>query len=200
MPIAIQMPKLGHAMTEGTVLQWHKREGDQVSQGDPVLTVETDKAQVEVEAPASGVLARLSAAEGEIVQVGGTLAIIAQNGESVDVAAVAAPAPAIRANAPATIAPVSSSAAPRGRAIASPRAKRLAGELGVDLAAIAGTGPDGLVTEDDVRKAATAKAAAPQAKESASSADGALSPARREKLTRIQQVGARNLTHSWQNV
>ncbi|HKF27951.1 MAG TPA: 2-oxo acid dehydrogenase subunit E2 [Candidatus Binataceae bacterium] len=188
MPVVIQMPKLGHAMTEGTVLLWHKRAGDAVAQGELVLTVETDKAEVEVEAPASGVLARLSAAQGEVVQVGGELAVIAVNGESIP--AATAPTPA--APSPTVAAPraTAATAPARGtRVIASPRAKRIAAEAGVDLGRISGSGPDGMITEDDVRRAA----AAPQA-------SAALMPARREKLTRIQAVGAKNLTQSWQQV
>src|SRR6516165_9880435 len=146
MPLVIQMPKLGHAMTEGTVLQWHKRAGDAVTRGERVLTVETDKAEVEIEAPASGVLARLSAAQGEVVQVGGELAVIATNGESIP----AATAPTPSAPSPTVAAPASQAAAARGtRAIASPRAKRVAAESGVDLARISVSGPEGMITEDD---------------------------------------------------
>ncbi|MGO9449606.1 MAG: 2-oxo acid dehydrogenase subunit E2 [Candidatus Binataceae bacterium] len=195
MPVVIQMPKLGHAMTEGTVLQWHKQPGDKVAQGEPVLTVETDKAQVEVEAPASGVIARLGAAQGDVVQVGGELAVIALNGEAVD--AVAPAKPAIIAAAPASSATpkTADTGASRGRVIASPRAKRLAAERGVDLAGITSSGPDRMITEDDVRRASETKSAAPAAAE-----PGALVPSRREKLTRIQSVGAKNLTQSWQQV
>jgi pyruvate dehydrogenase E2 component (dihydrolipoyllysine-residue acetyltransferase) len=194
MPFLIQMPKLGHAMTEGTVLQWHKRAGDRVTRGELVLTVETDKAEVEVEAPESGVLARLSAAQGEVVQVGGELAVIAINGESIP----AATAPTPSAPPPSVAAAVSPTTAATGpargsRVIASPRAKRIAAEAGVDLAGISGSGPDGMITEDDVRRAAARPAAAPPA-------SAALTPARREKLTRIQAVAAKNLTQSWQQV
>src|SRR6516164_6481794 len=194
MPLVIQMPKLGHAMTEGTVLQWHKRAGDQVTRGELVLTVETDKAEVEVEAPASGVLARLSAAQGEVVQVGGELAVIAINGESIPAAIAPTPAtPGSTAAAPDLQVRAPAAAARGTRVIASPRAKRIAAEAGVDLGRISGSGPDGMITEDDVRRAAAAPAAGPQA-------PGALTPARREKLTRIQAVGAKNLTQSWQQV
>ena len=70
MPFTIQMPKLGHTMTEGTVVKWHKRAGDQVRQGEAVLTVETDKAEVEIESPEAGVLARVLVDEGSVVAVG----------------------------------------------------------------------------------------------------------------------------------
>ena len=193
MPVVIQMPKLGHAMTEGTVLQWHRRAGDTVARGDLVLTVETDKAEVEVEAPAAGVLARLSAAQGEVVQVGGELAVIAIDGETLP-AATAPPPSTPRPTVAAPASQASAAAAPgRGaRVIASPRAKRIAAEAEVDLGTISGSGPDGMITEDDVRRAAAAPAG--------SQASAALTPARREKLTRIQAVGAKNLTQSWQQV
>jgi pyruvate dehydrogenase E2 component (dihydrolipoamide acetyltransferase) len=194
MPVVIQMPKLGHTMTEGTVLQWHKRPGDTVTRGELVLTVETDKAEVEVEAPASGVLARLSAAQGEVVQVGGELAVIATNGESIPAATTQTPSPpSPTVAAPGSPAISATALARANRVIASPRAKRIAAEAGVDLGGISGSGPDGMITEDDVRRAAAAPAGRPQA-------SAALTPARREKLTRIQAVGARNLTQSWQQV
>jgi pyruvate dehydrogenase E2 component (dihydrolipoamide acetyltransferase) len=192
------MPKLGHAMTEGTVLHWHKRAGEQVKQGEPVLTVETDKAEVEVESPTAGILARLSATEGEVVQVGGELAVIALNGESIPTETAAKPAAATPAGA-APAPKASSAAAPRqGRVLASPRAKRIAAESGIDLTGISGSGPDGMITEEDVRRAAERPAAS--ASPTPSQSSGPLAPARREKLTRIQAVGARNLTQSWQQV
>src|SRR5712675_2719525 len=82
MPFTIQMPKLGHTMTEGTVVKWHKRPGDQVRQGEAVLTVETDKAEVEIESPEAGVLARMLAEEGAVVQVGLPLGEIIRPGEN----------------------------------------------------------------------------------------------------------------------
>src|SRR5215472_12717845 len=160
MPVVIQMPKLGHAMTEGTVLLWHKCAGDAVAQGELVLTVETDKAEVEVEAPASGVLARLSAAQGEVVQVGGELAVIAINGESIPAATAPTPsAPSPTVAAPASRGATATAPARGTRVIASPRAKRIAAETGVDLARISGSGPEGMITEDDVRRAAAPPAA-----------------------------------------
>ena len=198
MPFTIQMPKLGHAMTEGTVLRWHKQAGEKVAQGELVLTVETDKAEVEVEAPAAGVLARLSAAEGQVVQVGDELAVIALNGESIPTET--ASKPVVPARSDAAPAPKASPAASarKGRVPASPRAKRMAAEAGVDLEGITGSGPYGMITEDDVRRAAAKPAAA--APPASAQSFGPLTPARREKLTRIQTIGARNLTQSWQQV
>ncbi|HEY6394623.1 MAG TPA: 2-oxo acid dehydrogenase subunit E2 [Candidatus Binataceae bacterium] len=194
MATIIQMPKLGHAMTEGTVLAWHKREGDTVKQGDPVLTVETDKAQVEVEAPASGILGKQVATQGAVIRVGGALAVITQNGEQVpDLAALSAP-PQITAGAAPSTRQAAGATSPR-RIIASPRAKRLAAERGVDLSNLKGSGPDGMITEDDVSRAREA-AAAPQPAAQVET----LIPSHREKLTRIQQAGARNLSASWKEI
>src|SRR5579863_7605999 len=139
MPILIQMPKLGHTMTEGTVIKWMKPAGASVEQGEVVLSVETDKTEVEVESPGSGVLA-IRAAEGEVVQVGGVLAEILRDGE-VASAPVAAPAKAQAARTD-SIAPASAPkvASQGGRVIASPRAKRLASERGISLESIVGSG------------------------------------------------------------
>jgi pyruvate dehydrogenase E2 component (dihydrolipoamide acetyltransferase) len=207
MAFVIQMPKLGHTMTEGTVIQWHKQPGDKIREGESILTVETDKAQVEVEAPTAGVFAKLLAAEGLVVPVGGPLGVITAEGEAVpaEFDGAANAAAATTGNSPGSTqasktvtATVSQRASTR--VIASPRAKRLAAERGVDLASIKGTGADGMVTEDDVKRAgeqgASVPAGAPLAVAGGVS-DGALTPSRREKLTRIQAVGARNLTASW---
>src|SRR5579862_4189334 len=196
MAVVIQMPKLGHTMTEGTVLKWHKHAGDKIREGEAVLTVETDKAEVEIEAPAAGVLAKLIAADGVKVPVGGALGVIAAEGEAVpaefDSIPNAAPAASPRAVAPKAEATTRASTR---RIIASPRAKRIAAEYGVDLASLVGTGADGMITEDDVKRVAEQGASHPAG--AADAGDGAFVPARREKLTRIQAVGARNLTASW---
>src|SRR6267154_1811834 len=123
MPFTIQMPKLGHTMTEGTVVKWHKHAGDQVRQGEAVLTVETDKAEVEIESPEGGVLARVLAEEGAVVGVGLPLGEIIRRGETAGDAAVVAPPTPASNTAPTRSAP---SMAPKAvaskRVIASPRA------------------------------------------------------------------------------
>jgi pyruvate dehydrogenase complex dihydrolipoamide acetyltransferase long form len=207
MAFVIQMPKLGHTMTEGTVIQWHKRPGEKIREGESILTIETDKAQVEIEAPAAGVFAKLIAAEGLVVPVGGPLGVITAEGEAV-------PAEFDRLASPAGVAAATSTnsstskietaqpqRAASKRVIASPRAKRLAAERGLDLASIAGTGADGMVTEDDVTRAAGQGASTPAPAATATNLSaGATAPVRREKLTRIQAVGARNLTASWNSI
>jgi pyruvate dehydrogenase E2 component (dihydrolipoamide acetyltransferase) len=202
-PTDVIMPALGMAQETGKVLRWLKRQGDSVREGEPLLEIETDKATVELEAPASGVLADVSAAEGDEVPVGRVIARIVGLGElsaeeSAPVeasAAAAAPAPAAEAppaaaqmpTAPAPVpaapaastapgtalsptpalvppsAPTPPSAVKAGRVAASPKARRLAAEYGVDLRALAGagSGPGGAVLAADVLAAVRAGAAAP---------------------------------------
>jgi pyruvate dehydrogenase E2 component (dihydrolipoamide acetyltransferase) len=203
MAFVIQMPKLGHTMTEGTVIQWHKKPGEKIREGESILTVETDKAQVEVEAPTAGVFAKLIAAEGLVVPVGAPLGVITAEGEAVPAEFENIASPASSASSASTntstskITTATPQPASSKRVIASPRAKRLAAERGVDLASIAGTGADGMVTEDDVKRAGERGAAAATSSPASIASNGALTPSRREKLTRIQAVGARNLTASW---
>ena len=137
------MPKLGADMTAGTLVAWLKKPGDSVTRGDIIAEVDTDKGVIEVEVFATGKLEKLLVEPGTKVPVGTPLAIIH---------AAEAGAPAPPAAAPAAAEPP----ATEGRTRVSPAARGLAVELGVDLAAIRGTGPDGAVTFDDVRKAAAA--------------------------------------------
>ncbi|MDR7523763.1 MAG: dihydrolipoamide acetyltransferase family protein [Armatimonadota bacterium] len=142
MPTHVIMPALGVAQETGKVLRWLRREGDSVRQGEPLLEIETDKATVELEAPASGILSAISAAEGETVPVGRTIAHILGPGE-VQAAPPAAPSPP---PAPAPVGPA--------RVAASPKARRLARERGVDLTGLVGSGPGGAVLASDVPEAA----------------------------------------------
>jgi pyruvate dehydrogenase E2 component (dihydrolipoamide acetyltransferase) len=204
MPFTIQMPKLGHTMTEGTVVKWHKRAGDQVRQGEAVLTVETDKAEVEIESPEGGVLARVLVEEGSVVGVGLPLGEIIRPGESAgDAAPTTNATPASNVAPTRSAPPTAPKASASKRVIASPRAKRLAAERGLDLTSVAGSGPDGLITEDDVRKIGVQSGSAELQKGAAIAAQIATRPllaSRREKLTRIQSAGARNLSASWNTI
>ena len=197
----IQMPKLGHTMTEGKVIRWHKQPGEEVHQGEPILTIETDKTEVEIESPVAGTMGTHAAHEGDTVVVGGILVTLLAPGETRPAANGSASASSSLA-APRSKAPASDGTMAARRTLASPRARRLAAEHGIDLARIAGHGTDGAVTEDDVRAAIGARAEAPAGATggSAPPIGAALAPARREKLTRIQQLGARNLVASWQSV
>ena len=144
MPTNVIMPALELAQENGKVLHWLKAPGDAVTKGEPIVEIETDKATVEIEAPASGVLRDVTARAGDTVPVGRTIALIFAAGE-----ADAAPAaPALRAVADA----------PRVAA-ASPKARRLAAERGVDLRALRGSGPGGAVLAADVVTAPAAQRA-----------------------------------------
>ena len=168
MATSIVMPQLGYDMREGTVVRWVKQEGDEVVANEVIAEIETDKAVVEFKPTTGGVLRRIVAGEGEAVPVGELIAVIGDADEALpdDLGApAAAPAtaePAAAPSAPATQAPAPA-AAPAGEVRASPIARRLARERGVDLAAIAGTGPGGRIVESDVLAAADAARAAAEA-------------------------------------
>ena len=166
----VVMPKLGLTMTEGTVSKWLKKVGDAVSEGEPLFEVETDKLTNTIEASASGVLRHLFVEEGVTVPVLEKVAVIAAADE--DIAGLlggAAPAPAAAAAPTPAAAPAASPAEKKagGRVIASPAAKKLAKEKGIDLTLVTGTGPNGRITEDDVKNYTPAPAApaAPAAEE-----------------------------------
>lgn len=154
---AIVMPKLGLTMTEGTVSKWLKKEGEAVQEGEPLFEVETDKLTNTIEATASGLLRKILVAEGVTVPVLDKVAVIAGAGE--DISALLGTPAAAAAPAPAPAAPVQEARAPAGRVIASPKAKKLAKEMGIDLALVPGTGPGGRVTEEDVKSWKPAPAA-----------------------------------------
>lgn len=158
------MPKMGDGMSEGTILRWLKKEGDPVEVGDIIAEIETDKASVELPADASGKLATIIAKEGQTVPVGSTIAEILAEGEQPQmtqpVSAGAAPtvetvpaAPEVRREEPPT----------QERVKASPLARRIAQEAGIDLVVIRGTGPGGRIVERDVQQFLASQRAAPRA-------------------------------------
>ena len=168
MSAPIILPQWGMGMNDGEIVKWLKGIGDPVAKGDQLVEIESSKVNAEVEATADGTLGRIDVEEGRIVDVGTVLGYVLEAGESdSDLPAVAiilgsasTPAP-VATPAPAAAAPAAT--APKGgKQIVTPRARRLAKELGVDLAGVTGTGPSGRVTEDDVR-AAESGASAPAA-------------------------------------
>jgi pyruvate dehydrogenase E2 component (dihydrolipoamide acetyltransferase) len=169
------MPLLGLTMEEGTITEWLKKEGETVAKEEPLFIVETDKSAVEVGAPAAGVLSQIIVQVGQTAPVSAPIAVIAQPGEAVTPVAPAAPAsaPASASSSASAVAPAPSGAAqpagrqpmPGERQAVSPRARRVARELGLDVAAITGTGPGGRVVERDVQAAAAAQPAASRAPE-----------------------------------
>ena len=184
MPIDITMPALSPTMEEGKLAKWHVKEGDSVSSGDVIAEIETDKATMEVEAVDEGRIGKILVAEGtENVKVNAVIAVLLQEGESADAMAApkAAPAPkaeeakpveapktdagtVARANAETQTAPAAKAApapAPAksegGKVFASPLARRLAKEAGIDVSAISGSGPKGRVVKSDVEAAKSGK-------------------------------------------
>lgn len=161
MPTSVVMPALEMAQETGKLLAWRKREGDTVSKGEPLMEIETDKAVVEIEAEASGILAGIRTNEGDVVAVGQTIAWILAPGESVPTedrqhatGRQASPLPS--AAVPASAGEVTPDSG--GRSLASPKARRLAAERGIDLSSVKGSGSGGAVLSADVT------AGAPRAK------------------------------------
>jgi pyruvate dehydrogenase E2 component (dihydrolipoamide acetyltransferase) len=152
----IDMPSLGQTTDELLIIEWFKQEGDPVELGEPLLSVETDKAQVDVEAVAAGTLLKVLREAGDTVQAGSPVAYIGAPGEAVPDAPAGHDLPVgaersdLATAAPTSLAPPP----PPGRVAALPAARRRASELDVDLAALAGTGPDGAITVQDVERAA----------------------------------------------
>ena len=162
MAVSVVMPALEMAQETGKLVSWLKHEGERVRKGEMLLEVETDKAVVEVEAAADGILAGITANVGDIVQVGHTIAWLVQPGEAPPAAgAAAAAAPAARASSATPDAPVkdtslggTSSRASNAPRI-SPKARRLAADKGVDISRLTGSGPGGEILADDIVAAAS---------------------------------------------
>lgn len=203
MAISVVMPALEMAQETGKLLAWRKKEGERTVKGEPLLEIETDKAVVEIEAAADGILAGVKSHEGDVVPVGAVIAWIVQAGEALPVenSAASAAAPTARA----VTAAASSSPAETGKQTTeassletaapkiSPKARRLAKERGIDIGRVKATGPDGSITTEDV----LAFAAAPSAQTAPASAP-AISAA--EPLGQIARIMAERTTQSWTTV
>ena len=226
----VVMPALGMAQETGTLIAWRKSPGETVTKGEPLMEVETDKATVEIESPASGILANVTAAPGDSVPVGQVIALILAPGEQAPTASSAAPAiarpvtaiPAGLGGAP-TATPVAQRVAAEhgvdlilvkpaggkiqkddvlaylaaqrkpagdGRALASPKARRLASERGLALTAIQGSGPNGAVLAADVLNAALA---APTSRIPEPAAEPA-------SVSRLWQIMAERVTQAWTSI
>jgi pyruvate dehydrogenase E2 component (dihydrolipoamide acetyltransferase) len=160
MAINIEMPKLSDTMTEGTVIKWHKQVGDSVEVGDLLAEIETDKATMEMEAFDDGTITEILVKAGEKAVIGGTLAIL--GGDSAAAPSSAAPATSSPASAPSTAPATAKAAAPAApvsndgnRVKASPLARKIAAEKGVELQGISGTGPAGRIVKNDVEAASS---------------------------------------------
>ena len=197
----VVMPQMGYDMREGTVVRWYKQEGETVDRGEVIADIETDKATVEFEAYTGGVLGRIVAEAGVAVPVGQLIAIITEPGESVPEVAAPAASPAAAPAAATPPAPVAAEpepaaappAASDGGVRASPIARRLARERGIDLALVTGSGPNGRITERDVENYQAAPAAPePAAATSAPAPELVAAPSdSRIELSRMRQTIAR---------
>lgn len=197
----IKMPMLGLTMEYGTVTNWLKKEGDEVKKGEAVLQIETEKLENDVEAPADGILLKIVSPVGSEVPVQGVMGYIGEAGETVGDAAVnAAPAAEpLTTEAAAEAAPSAAAPAAGERVKATPAAKKLAAELGVDLTTVKGTGPAGRISREDVEQAAEAAKTAPAAPAPVA---GAVAPAPADDFELIPYVGIRkrigeNMSKSW---
>lgn len=226
MPIEIKMPALSPTMEEGTLAKWLVKAGDTVKSGDLMAEIETDKATMEFEAVDEGVIAEIVVPEGtDNVKVGQVIAILAAEGEDASAAKAAPKAEAPKTEAPKaeaapdpSPAPAAPAAAPTptpvpaasgDRVKASPLARRIAAEKGVDLASVTGSGPNGRIVRVDVEGAkpgAAVPAAAPAAAESAAAPAPAKPaaipdiPHEATKLSNVRKTIARRLTESKQQV
>jgi pyruvate dehydrogenase E2 component (dihydrolipoamide acetyltransferase) len=202
----IRLPQLGETMKEGTVVNCLVKVGDEVKKGDVIFEIETDKATLEMESPSGGFVKHILAELDETLAVGAPLMVVGEKDEDVPQsfvdslkaggavpAAQAAPAP----QRPAAAKPEPEPSKPAGRVMASPRAKKLAEDLGVDIAKIAGTGPGGKITEQDVQNAASGKPVkeAPAAPIAAEPKLGATIP-----LNRLQKITAERMLKSKQEI
>ena len=209
MAVEVKLPRLGQGMESGTIVRWLKSEGESVAKGEPLFELDTDKVTQEVEADADGVLLKIVVQEGE-ANVGTTVALLGSEGEDVSEllagaqsgnGSVAAPAEAAEEAPSDTVSQDDQALAESGpapsreageRVKASPLARRIARERGIDLAALTGTGPDGRVIAEDVEKAATAPAAAPAAVPAPAGEVEVV------ELTNVRKTIARRLTEAWQ--
>ena len=207
------MPALGVAQEKGTLLNWLKAEGQPVTKGEPLMEVETDKATVEIEAPASGILANVIASPGDEVPVGNRIAVILAPGETATPTAAQDPHPFPKGEGtnqsrplpqrkeagegrPGTSTPTppaepaASTTSDGGRVLASPAAKRIAREKGIDLAMLHGSGPEGSILAEDVLRAAPEETS-PHVEPSGAKEVVPLSPMRRivgQRMTQSKQT------------
>jgi pyruvate dehydrogenase E2 component (dihydrolipoamide acetyltransferase) len=214
MATEVTLPRLGQGMESGTIVRWLKAEGESVEKGEPLYELDTEKVTQEVEADASGVVLRILAQEGDEIEVGKPVAVIGEEGEEVpaaespdgDSASARAAEEAPRADDEPKLDEAAGRAPERAldtgdgrpagaagaRVKASPLARRIARERGIDLAALSGTGPEGRIVAEDVERAAAAPpAAAPAPAEVVGEVEV-------EKLSHTRRTIARRLTEAWQ--
>ncbi len=212
MATPLPMPKLGLTMEEGTILKWRKGEGEAVEKGEIILDIQTDKVEYEVESPGGGLILKTLAGEGAVVPCGTDIAVIGEAGEDISgfegepdkapekaeptVADAPATPPPAPVPAPAPAAPLPAQTAPAGRVFASPAARRVARELGIDYRVLTGSGPGGRIVQADVRAAAASGLpAAP-----AAAASGPAAVASSTPLAGMRKIIADRMLASWSQV
>jgi len=197
---SIVMPALEMAQETGKLISWRKKEGEAIGKGEPLLDVETDKAVVEIESPAEGILVGVKAHAGDVIPVGQTIAWIVNPGEEIPMETASASGRRMdtaTASAPAAPAQVSAqaSSAPTSNARISPKARRLAREHGVDLSLVRGTGGEGEIQAEDILAFVA----------SGGSSTGAATPTKTvqaearttQPLSQVARLMAERTTHSW---
>ncbi|HEY2082506.1 MAG TPA: dihydrolipoamide acetyltransferase family protein [Verrucomicrobiae bacterium] len=194
---SIVMPALEMAQETGKLISWRKKEGEAIGKGEPLLDVETDKAVVEIESPADGILVGVKAHAGDVIPVGQTIAWVVSPGEEIpaelaaasgrrmDTAVAAAPAPP-------TQVPAQSTSAPAANVRVSPKARRLAKEHGVDLSRVRGTGGEGEIQAEDILAFVAAGGSATANTKSAQAEVHATQP-----LSQVARLMAERTTMSW---
>ncbi|GEK31890.1 dihydrolipoyllysine-residue succinyltransferase component of 2-oxoglutarate dehydrogenase complex [Kurthia zopfii] len=207
----IIVPELAESITEGEIVRWVKQVGDSVEKGEFIVELETDKVNAEIISEEAGVLTEILAQEGDVVEVGAVIAKVDANASAAapapapkaEEAPAAAPAPKeeVKEAAPAPVAPVVEETTSNERVIASPAARKLAREKGIDLASVSPVDPQGRVRVQDVAAHGTAPAAPAASKAAPAPATKAVDESRVEavKMTRRQQTAARKLLEVSQN-
>jgi pyruvate dehydrogenase E2 component (dihydrolipoamide acetyltransferase) len=175
---AFKLPDLGEGLTEGEIARWLVQEGQEIAEDDPLVEIQTDKTTVEIPSPAAGKVTRILVAEGDVVPVGTVLVVIGEDGPE----PTPSPSDATRGQTPGPV--------PAGRVRATPLVRKVAQELGVDLSGLEGTGPQGRVTEEDVRAAATAGGQTP----------GPVPEGRREPLRGVRRLVAEHMARAHREV
>jgi pyruvate dehydrogenase E2 component (dihydrolipoamide acetyltransferase) len=198
MAVDITMPQLGLTMTKGTIIEWLNKEGDEIEKGRPLFVVENDKSTVEIEAPADGLLAQILIPEDQEVEVGTVVGILTASGEE---AVKAAPMEAAAIREPA--AETGGSQRDDGFILASPRARALAKERGIDLSMLQGSGPEKSVVESDVLAVGDfvggpAGGPADRSRERWEGTPAGVSEIR--SLSRVQVKGAAKMVESWSTI
>jgi pyruvate dehydrogenase E2 component (dihydrolipoamide acetyltransferase) len=202
MPSEVTLPRLGQGMESGTIVRWLKSEGDAVEKGEPLYELDTEKVTQEVEADVGGVLLKILVPEGDEAAVGKTVAFIGESGEEIpaisDESEMASrqpeqePIPREENGRPPEPQLSSSLQSAEGRVKASPLARRIARERGIDLAALAGTGPEGRIVAEDVERAAVSPGKAAPAAAPRPSGDAEV-----VQLTSLRRTVARRMTEAW---